>query len=232
MHFLKSLTTLFAGAALMGVASAAAVNTKISARDSPFSDLGLDSDFWGTMDNYCRGTASSKRVVSSLQARATAPNGYDVVSPGKYQGSFQVITNGGAWTDFLVTCYGVVIVGDTTNAVAKNKFLAHFYAVDSFMDDLWSELSGEVGKQDLTNMKAWVSLPDISTAPPDLNRDNMQTVENKMKDLLKGLTGQAPTARYHSMSDASDRVGDIGTMQLNYADSTVKIDGQDVAFGS
>ncbi|RYP92528.1 hypothetical protein DL770_001394 [Monosporascus sp. CRB-9-2] len=54
MRLLQSLTTFFAGAALSGVASAAAVDTKLAARDSPFSDLGLDIDFWGALNNYCR----------------------------------------------------------------------------------------------------------------------------------------------------------------------------------
>ncbi len=186
MHFLQSLsTTVFAGVAIAGVASAAAVNTKLVARDSPFSDLGLSSDFWGSMDNYCRNGVSSKRAVSQLQVRASAPDNYDTVAPGNYQGYFQAITTNGAWTDFLVTCHGVVIVGDTTDPVGKNKYLAHFYATDSLMDDLWTTLSEEVAKQGLTNLRAWLSLPDKTSAPSDLNQDDIQKVEDKMRQLLQ-----------------------------------------------
>ncbi|RYP92529.1 hypothetical protein DL770_001395 [Monosporascus sp. CRB-9-2] len=114
-------------------------------------------------------------------------------------------------TDFLVSCHGVAI-GDTDNPVSKNKFLAHFYATDLLMDKLWTDLSGDVSRQDLTNMRAWLSLPDISSAPSDLDRESMQKVEDKMKQLLQDLTGQAPTVRYHNMADASNRADDIGTM--------------------
>ncbi|RYP70692.1 hypothetical protein DL771_005296 [Monosporascus sp. 5C6A] len=232
MRFLQSLTTFFAGAALSGVASAVAVDTKLAARDSPFSDLGLDSDFWGAMNNYCRNGISSKRAISQLQVRAEAPPNYQTVSPGEYKSDMDAITNHGLWTDFLVSCHGVIIVGDTDNPVSKSKFLAHFYATPLLMDSLWTTLSSDVSRQDLTNMRAWLSLPDISSAPSDLDPEDMQSVEDRMKQLLQDLTGQAPTVRYHNMADASNRVGDIGTMQLNNADKTVLIDGENVPFGS
>ncbi|RYP43748.1 hypothetical protein DL768_009727 [Monosporascus sp. mg162] len=173
MRFLQSLTTFFAGAALSGVVSAAAVDTKLAARDSPFSDLGLDIDFWGAMNNYCRNGIGSKRAISQLQVHADLPPGYDPVRPDQYLGYFKAYTKNGAWTDFLVSCHGVAIIGDTDNPVSKNKFLAHFYATDLLMDKLWTDLSGDVSRQDLTNMRAWLSLPDISSAPSDLDRESM-----------------------------------------------------------
>ncbi|KAK3327019.1 hypothetical protein B0T19DRAFT_441045 [Cercophora scortea] len=233
MHLLHSLTTLLAS----GAALALAVPAKLVARDSPFSDLDLPADFWGNMDNYCRNGVPTKRRSRSvpghpLDRRASKPSGYQEVAPGTYTKDFEAVTVNGAWTDFLVTCFGVVIIGDSTNAVSYSKFLAHFYATPSLLDSLWTDVKNEVTAQGLTNLRGWISLPDRSTAPADLDQNDMLTVENTMRDLVTQLTGQAPTVRYHNMADASARVGDVGTMQYNNADKTVLIDGTVVEFGT
>jgi len=233
MRFINTIATLCAGAAFAGVASAAAIDNKLVTRDdTPFEDLDLDDDFWEAFQEACEDGVDTKRAISQMQPRASAPDSYDTISPGNYKSYLQFQNSGGAWTDFLVTCHGVIITGDTDNIIKSNKFLAHFYATDSMIDDMWGKLSKEVLDSELTNLRAYLSVPDKATAPGDLNQDDIQAVEDKMKELLKGLTGQDPTVRYHSMADATARTGDIGTMQLNNADSTVKIDGQDITFGT
>ncbi|KAI1324117.1 hypothetical protein F5Y16DRAFT_402769 [Xylariaceae sp. FL0255] len=223
-----------AGAALASTVAAAAVDTKLVARDdSPFTDLGLSDSFWGTADNYCRNGIPSKRDLSRLEARdQSPPSGYNNVAPGTYRGDFGALNQNGDWTNFLVTCHGVVIIGENSNPINKDKYMAHFFATNAAMDDLWNTLSADVASQSLTNMQAWLSVPDSSSPPSGLNSADMLTVENKMIDLLQTLTGQAPTVRHHNAGDASAKKDQIGTMQLDFSNKAVSIDGNSVPFGS
>ncbi|KAI1288940.1 hypothetical protein F5Y03DRAFT_388947 [Xylaria venustula] len=234
MHIVQTVAKFLTVTAAASIGSAATVrsrSTQLVARDTPFADLDLSNDFWGTADTYCTNGFTSKRDLSHVQARVPSPpDGYDNVPPNNYVGYFNAVTKG-LWTNFLVSCFGVVITGDTDNIVSKDKFLAHFYATSGGLDNLWGALKQEVQAQGLTNLRAWLSAPDTSE-PGRLDPAVMQTVEDTMKGLLKDLTGQDPTVRHHRMSDASNYVGNWGTMQVNGMDKTVMIDGNLVEFGS
>ncbi|KAK3681338.1 hypothetical protein B0T22DRAFT_445544 [Podospora appendiculata] len=238
MHPVHLLTRLLASSAALALAVPVqpdmAPSAKLVARDSPFADLDLPADFWGAMDNYCRNGVSSKRrsVPRHLSQRGSPPAGYLYVSPGTSVRDYESTTTYGAYTDALVTCMGVVIVGDTTDGDATSKHMAHFYADANALDALWGTVASEVSAQGLANLRGWISLADRAAVPSDLDTGLMLDVENKMKDLVAGLTGQPATVRYHNMFDASEGVEDVGSMQYNNADKSVLIDGVVVEFGT
>ncbi|KAI9146967.1 hypothetical protein HJFPF1_12996 [Paramyrothecium foliicola] len=125
---------------------------------------------------------------------------------------------------------GAVIIGDTDDFLTPNKFLAHFNGVAKSMDDQWQKLVKDINTEKLSNMKSWLSLPSLETLADNIDKDDIEAVQNKLIELLTDLTGKVPTVRYHNMYDTIDQIGNTGTMQLNYADNTVEIDGNQVEF--
>lgn len=226
--------TNYIGVLLTGVTlvSTAAVNQAVlTLSNTPFKDLKLPAEFWAAMARYCDSGQST--MNSELRKRAVAPQGYTVISEGQHAYSYQVLNLNGIWTDHLVTCHGLVIVGDGSKPITQSKLLAHFFATDFGLDDLWTKVRKDFNVQDSTNIRAWLSMPDLnSVTDPLLSKGNMLLVENTMKDEARKFTGVEPTVRYHDMNEADARKGDIGTMQLNNADKTVMIDGIQIAYGT
>ncbi|KAI1171682.1 hypothetical protein F4777DRAFT_582649 [Nemania sp. FL0916] len=234
MRFFQALV---AASAFMTLGSSAAIgDKKLAARDTPFADLGLPQSFWNTLSSYCPPGISQKRDPNSLEAREQKePTGYTGVKPGNELGQSNVYKFGGLWTNNLVTCIGVAIIGDVDTSkdmLANDKFLAHFFATAESLDSQWPKLQALIDTAGATNLKAWYSAPDTSQLLPGLNAAYMQQVEDKMVSLLKTLTGQDPTPRHHVMADARAETGQIGVMQINAADRSVTIDGNNVPFGS
>ncbi|CAH0045764.1 unnamed protein product [Clonostachys solani] len=232
MHLLNPFAALFLSTTFAGHANGAAVTSQLSTEnaDTPFTDLGLSAQFWAKMSAYCAQRAP-KRDTSQSVTEASMPDGYDLVKPDAFKSYPQVIKWDGAWTEHLVTCYGLVVVGDSVKPTDKDKLLAHFFAIDHSMDTLWNKIKAEIGSQGQKNLRAWLSAPEVATAYPDLPKADIQKLEDKMKAVIKSFTGKDATVRHHNMQDVPNGKGDIGTMQLNNEDKSVKIDGKLVPFG-
>jgi hypothetical protein len=232
MHLLNPFSALLMGTILAGLASGVAINNQPSTEnaDTPFADLGLSAQFWAKMSAYCGQRAPKRDTFQSL-AEASIPDGYDLVKPDAFKSYAQVIKWEGAWTEHLVTCYGLVVVGDAAQPTDKDKLLAHFFAIDHSMDTLWNKIKVDIGSKGQKNLRAWLSAPEVATAYPDLPKADIQKLEDKMKAVIKDFTGKDATVRHHNMQDVPNVKGDIGTMQLNNEDKSVKIDGKLVPFG-
>ncbi|KAI0597524.1 hypothetical protein F4775DRAFT_559544 [Biscogniauxia sp. FL1348] len=255
MRFTNTIASLLAVAGFSGVALAApASGSSLEVRDNspsqgdssllardddsdsdsdgngPFSKLDIDDDVWEALGKYCKeGAGAHVDTKRDLFVRATKPDGFDEIKPGNFDGKFKIVP-GGFWTDFLVSCHGIVVTGDASNAVAKNRFLGHSFATAAALDDMWTNMKKEIDAAGLSNIKAYLSVPDLSQDLPASWDDDLtegaKLVEETMTKNLKALTGSV-VVKTHKMKESSERTSNEGTMQVD-ADLKVKINGQDV----
>ncbi|KAI1636980.1 hypothetical protein F4809DRAFT_606416 [Biscogniauxia mediterranea] len=253
MLFTKTIASLLAVAGFGGVALAApASSSSLEVRDDfashhdsslltrddssdsdsdgLFRSLDIDDDVWEALGKLCReGAGAHVDTKRDLFVRASKPDGFDEIKPGNYDGKFKVVP-GGLWTDFLVSCHGIVVTGESANPVAKNRFLGHSFATAAALDDMWSKMKKDIEGAGLSNIKAYLSVPDLSNDLPNSWDDDLtdaaKKVEQTMTTNLKSLTGSV-VVKTHKMKESSAKTSNEGTMQVA-ADLKVQINGQDV----
>jgi hypothetical protein len=230
MHFTKTLAAFVAVAAFTTSTIAAPVKAapaKGAAKASGplvagtgiFAKVKATKEAWAKASQLCAGGKKAKRDFDDddyLEAR-TAPSGYTNVEMGKSDAYGAIPL--GLWTEGLVTCFGVAVVGTGSK---DTRFLLHSTASSTPIG--WDDFEKKVKGAALTNAQAWISTPSTTSSLPAgftaedkaLNEAMALAVEEK----LKTLVGKAPKVVKHTMVPAS-------TMQIA-PDGKVSVNGHAV----
>ncbi|KAI4256822.1 MAG: hypothetical protein L6R35_007497, partial [Caloplaca aegaea] len=191
-------------------------------------DLEVDGDDEvESLSDLC--TQSSDKLKRHLVARATLPALHTEVKPG--ESKYQDLAPLGLWTDFLVSCTGVVVIG--TKDGGSGRALAHMTGTTDNLSGEWSDFKGKVEKMKLSNQKGFMSSPLLDDNLPEgwndelskVSKDTQTAIKEKLAELVDNPT---IVQRFHRMKDASERKGANGVMSVN-GQNVVYIDGEQVS---
>ncbi|KAI4127032.1 MAG: hypothetical protein LQ341_006827 [Variospora aurantia] len=245
MHLAVSFTTLLASVTLLSTVASTPINSKLGRRapfdnddeeiddDDDLEELEVDGDDEiESLSDLC--TQSSDKLKRHLVARATLPALHTEVKPGK--SDYQDLAPLGLWTDFLVSCTGVVVIGTKSEGDGgggSGRALAHIMGTKDNLSGEWADFKGKVEKMKLSNKKGFMSSPLLDDNLPKGWKDELSKVskdtEAAIKEKLAELVDN-PTIvqRFHRMKEASERKGANGFMSVNGQD-VVYIDGEQVS---
>lgn len=239
MRFSYTLTVLVGG---LSLATAAAVNpireAKLAARndvrargdddlykEDKIGDLDIDDDTVNKMLSHCKGD-KGKRAGNNNNA----PPGFFPVKAGAVETQLAG-QDKGLFTDYLVSCIGVVITGDPDSVFPNtNRIMAHCYGASGTVDDNWKEIVKEA--DGLKDMKGYLSFPNLDEDTPDSDwgeemDKGARLVESHLTDKVRALIKREPIVKYHKMKSSKARIGTEGQMSVD-KDLNVKINGVDV----
>ncbi|KAL9018158.1 MAG: hypothetical protein Q9185_004520 [Variospora sp. 1 TL-2023] len=241
MHFAVSFTTLLAGVTLLSTVASTPINSKLGRRalfddddddidDDDLEDLEIDGDDdVESLSDLC--TQSSDKLKRHLVARATLPALHMEVKPGK--SDYQDAAPLGLWTDFLVSCTGVVVIGTKSEGGGSGRALAHIMGTKANLGDEWDDFKGKVEKMKISNKKGFMSSPLLDDNLPEgwndelskVSKDTQTAIKEKLAELVDNPT---IVQRFHRMKDSSERKGANGVMSVN-GQNVVYIDGEQVS---
>jgi hypothetical protein len=237
MRFTKALTSLLASAALTGFAWGAAIDCKTNTKSVrappapqplPVIDAQIE-DFCGSY------VTSTKRDHVDLAARVNAPGPATTLKPGEI-GAESIV---GLWTEFLVSCTGIAIVGTPRNAGDNSRFMYHTITTQTSFNSEWPAFAAKVSQADLTNPRAVISAMDTTDSEKlpthyatmtftenDINELNrvLAIIVGDVKDLIGGAD---PKVMPHYGLDVENHVGNAGTMYIDMANN-IQVDGETV----
>ncbi|KAL8647446.1 MAG: hypothetical protein Q9210_005554 [Variospora velana] len=238
MHFAVSFTTLLAGVTLLSTVASSPINSKLGRRglfddddedidDDDLEELEVDGDEVESLSDLC--TQSSDKLKRHLEARASLPAQHSEVKPGK--SDYQDLAPLGLWTDFLVSCTGVVVIG--TKSGGSGRALAHIMGTKDNLSGEWDDFKGKVEKMKLSDKRGFMSSPLLDDNLPDGWNDELSKVSRDTEANIKGRLAELVddsniVQRFHRMKDSSERKGDNGVMSVN-GQNVVYIDGQQVS---
>ncbi|KAI9654534.1 MAG: hypothetical protein M1821_006624 [Bathelium mastoideum] len=199
MHLGNALITLLASATLSTVVSAAAVDTALVPRSGPFDGLKAKPATLKKLSNYCLKANGHPQQRDLVRRNGDAPAGYTDVQTGGAEGAK---LQKGLWTNDLMTCFAVGIVGKPKSEIEDERFLAHFLcASEALLNLQWEKFSKMVKAADLKDAKAWMSIPDPKEdTPEEWDEDLTNAVyemEGKLTGLVHELIGNKPPVPTH-----------------------------------
>ncbi|KAL9009818.1 MAG: hypothetical protein Q9173_005186 [Seirophora scorigena] len=235
MHFAVSFTTLLASVTLLSTVASSPINLKLSRRshfhdddeidDDDFEDFEVDGDDVESLSDFC--SKSADKLKHHLEGRTT---GHLKVEVGK-SNALDTLPFG-LWTDYLVTCTGVVVIG-TKSGGGTGRALAHIAGTKANLGGEWDDFKEKVDKMKLSHKKGFMSSPLLSDNLPDRwdddLSDNVKATTVDIKKRLEKLVDESHIVqRFHRMKDSMDRKGDHGVMSVS-AENVVYIDGDQVS---
>ncbi|KAL8960672.1 MAG: hypothetical protein Q9193_002663 [Seirophora villosa] len=239
MHFAVSFTTLLASITLLSTVASSPINSKPSRRglfddddeidDDDLEDLSVDGEEVESLSDLC--SENADKLKRHLETRATLPPGHLKVEVGESNalGTLPL----GLWTDYLVTCTGVVVIGTKSGGGGTGRALAHIAGTKANLGGEWDTFKDKVNKMKLSNTKGFMSSPLLSGNLPDGWKDdltdNVKATTADIKERLEKLVDDSNIVqRFHRMKDSRERKGDNGVMSVN-AQNVVYIDGDQVS---
>ncbi|KAI4089850.1 MAG: hypothetical protein LQ348_005763 [Seirophora lacunosa] len=240
MHFAVSFTTLLASVTLLSTVASSPINAKLGRRglfddddeidDDDLEDLEVDGEEVESLSDLC--SESADKLKRHLEARATLPPQHLKVEVGKADALDTLPF--GLWTDYLVTCTGVVVIGKKSGGGGgSGRALAHIAGTKAILGDEWDTFKEKVDKMKLSDKKGFMSSPLLSDSLPDGWNDdlsdNVKATTANIKERLEKLVDDSNIVqRFHRMKDSMERKGDNGVMSVN-AQNVVFIDGDQVS---
>lgn len=234
MYFTKSLAAFVALTAFMTSTIAAPTKTPakapatgakpvakasgpLVAGSGVFAKIKASQATWDKASQLCAGGKKKRDFDDDydLEARA-APAGYTNVAMGTAGSTTSIL--GGLWTEGLVTCFGVAVVGTASTPIGENHFLLHSTASKQLNG--WDDFEKKVKAAKATKMQGWISVPDLTAGLPAGFNEEDKALNKQMAEEIEGhvkaLIGSSPKVVKRHMEPASSmKISKEGKVYVN-----------------
>jgi hypothetical protein len=128
------------------------------------------------------------------------------------------VSNQQLWTEDLVSCLGIAIVGTPTR-VPYDKILAHFYASEITLDSDFDKLGEKVSSTGMKDLRAYLSVPDARTETIAEWDNDMAVLSEQVTQIaiekLTAIVGSAPKVLKRHMKRAKSQGVPWGSMAID-----------------
>ena len=209
------------GAALTSIASCAPTESDLVRRKDDNLGIHEPSKVWKHYAAFCPPVSTIKR---DLEERAPKlPPGHTQVTQGKSAAYNDLPI--GLWTEHLITCIGVGLIGKTKEGNKDVRVLGHFQASEGFLKSEWDAFEKLVddAKLDKDSTKGFLSIPDLHNQLPTvpfawtdddakLGKKIADKLEEKLNGKVKGKAKVVTRPMLPAQQGTSDTAG---TMSIN-----------------